>query len=124
MMRNRFIKFLNAGILFMGAGLSCTKLDTKVYDQVSDFWQTPDEISAGVGNVYVGLRDLESLPMYSLNEMSSDEILVPVRGGDWGDDVSWEQMWKHSWEPNHEHIRNGWQFVYGGIAKVNFILET
>ena len=39
------------------AGFSCTKLDTKVYDQVENFWQTPDQVAAGVAPVYSGLRN-------------------------------------------------------------------
>jgi hypothetical protein len=112
-------------ILLATTCLSCTKLDTKVYDQVTNFWQTPEQVAAGVAPVYSGLRDYAfPFKLYSLNEMSTDEIIVPNRLTDWADDVSWEQMWKHSWGPNNEFINDGWQFIYGGIARINSILQA
>src|SRR5829696_7406111 len=82
------------------AGISCTKLDTKVYDEVTEFWQTPDQVAAGVAPVYSGLRNYAvGSDTYNLNELSSDEIIVPIRGGDWADNGIWEKMWMHTWRP-------------------------
>ena len=44
------------------------KLNTKVYDQVVNFWQTPDQIAAGVAPAYSGLRNYAPAnDIYSLN---------------------------------------------------------
>ena len=103
----------------------CTKLNTKVYDQVVNFWQTDDQIAAGVAPAYSGLRNYAPAnDIYSLNETSTDEVIVPNRATDWADDVTWEQMWKHTWGPNHMYVQGVWQFIYGGIARVNLILQT
>lgn len=126
--RNVFNFFLFV-ILLLAIGLSCTKLDTKVYDQVTDLNQIPNKIDAGVGAVYSGLRSYGpafwgSPNIYHLNETSTDEIIVPNRVTDWADDVIWEQMWKHIWGPNHQFFEDGWQFIYGGIARVNGVLQV
>jgi hypothetical protein len=111
--------------------ISCTKLDTKVYDQVVSFWNTPQQIAAGVAPAYAGLRNAgPGWPfgpnMYSLNETSTDEIIVPVRGSDWNDYSSWMPMWKHTWSAEHQLVLYGWQLVYGstGIPRVNNILQA
>ena len=117
-------------ILLLCASISCTKLDAKVYDQVTNFWRTPDQIAAGVAPAYSALRSYgPGFPfgapnVYCLNEMSTDEIIVPNRATDWADDVTWEQMWKHTWGPNHSFMIGGWQLIYGGIAGVNSILQA
>src|SRR5215218_2865422 len=114
-------------ILLIAVSLSCTKLDTKVYDKVLNFWQTPEQVAAGVAPVYSWLRNYApgGYPsVYNLNEMSSDEIIVPNRVTDWADDVTWEQMWKHTWKPDHPFVSDGWQFIYGGIARANSILDA
>ena len=91
---------------------------------------TPDQIAAGVAPAYSALRSYgPGFPfgnpnVYSLNEMSTDEMIVPNRATDWGDDVMWEEMWKHTWGPNHPFLIEGWQFIYGGIARVNSILQA
>src|SRR5688572_16548621 len=115
--------------ILVGLSVSCTKLDARVYDQVEVFWQTPEQIAAGVAPAYSWLRNAgASFPggpnVYNLNETSTDEIIVPIRGGDWNDNVFWEQMWKHTWGPNHLFVNDGWQFIYGGIARVNLILKS
>src|ERR1051326_6870740 len=104
---------------------SCTKLRTNVYDQVKNFWHTPDQIAAGVAPAYSGLRDYAPLnSMYNLHEVSTDEVIVPTRGADWYDNGTWEKMWKHTWVPDLYFFEDGWQFIYGGIARVNTILQA
>src|SRR5262245_668680 len=102
-----------AGSQFWMLTNSCTKLDTRVYDQVTNFWQNEAKIAAGVAPSYAGLRNFAGAnDVYSLNELSSDEIIVPTRGADWEDNFMWREMWKHEWTPSHALIQGSWQFVY------------
>lgn len=104
---------------------SCTKLKPHVYDRVENFWRTPDQIAAGIAPAYIDLRGYAPVnSLYDLNEVSSDEIIVPTRGSDWYDNGVWEKMWKHTWAPDVFFFEDGWQFVYGGIARVNSILQA
>lgn len=104
---------------------SCTKLDATVYDQVVNFWRTPDEIAAGVAPAYTGLRRLgPGFDVYPVYEMSTDEIIVPNRITDWDDNITWIEMWEHTWDANHPLLENAWQFIYSGIAQINGILEA
>ncbi len=69
-------------------GLRCTKLDSKVYSQVvnDNFWQTPAQIAAGKSPAYAALQGLGgNSGIYWENEISSDEMITPTRGDDWGD---------------------------------------
>jgi hypothetical protein len=110
--------------LIVCTDFSCTKLNANVYDQVVSFWRTPDEIAAGVAPAYTGLRQLgPGFFIYPLNEVSTDEVIVPTRGQDWGDGSSWEQLWKHTWDAQNHFFEDGWQFIYSGIAAINGILE-
>ena len=106
--------------------LSCTKLDSEIHDQVSTFWRTRDQIAAGVAPAYSWLRNYATtIPsIYNLNEVSTDEIIVPKRGVDWADDVVWEQIWKHTWGPENQFVSAAWEFTYGGITRVNSILDV
>jgi hypothetical protein len=112
-------------ILLVLAGSSCKKLDTKVYDRINYLGKTREQIDAAVAAVYAGLRDYApGFPSpFVLNEGSSDEVIVPVRGGDWYDNGTWERMWKHTWGPELFFMDEGWRFIYGGIARVNSTLD-
>jgi starch-binding outer membrane protein, SusD/RagB family len=104
--------------------ISCTKLDTKVYNQVTYIGQTPQQIDASIGSVYYGLSFYAPVnDVYNLNEVSTDEIIVPDRLTNWNDQVQWREMWKHTWAPNNPIISNGWQFIYAGIASINSTLQ-
>ena len=122
--RKNITRIILIGIPLFWDCLSCTKLDTEVYDQVTNFWQTPDQIAAGVAPAYSGLRNYAPAnEVYSLNEVSTDEIIVPIRGGDWNDNGMWEKLWKHTWGPDHPFVSSVWDYIYTGIARVNSILQ-
>jgi starch-binding outer membrane protein, SusD/RagB family len=110
--------------------LACTNLETPVYDQVDRFWQTEDQIAAGIAPAYAWMRNLAPLGgafspgIYPLAELSTDALLIPTRGSDWSDGGVWEAMWKHTWTEFHPHILQGWEFVYTGIARINSIQKS
>lgn len=104
--------------------ISCTKLDTRVYNQVTYIGQNPQQIDASIGSVYDGLRFYAPVNhVYNLNEVSTDEIIVPDRLTNWNDQVQWSEMWKHTWGANNPIISGGWQFIYAGIARINSTMQ-
>ena len=110
--------------------ISCTDLDTPVYDKTADFWLTPKQIEQGVAQAYVQLRNHAPTwfggnpNVYDLHEMSADEIIVPVRGGDWNDATMWEELWKHKWTPKSLPVQDGWSFIFNGVDETNLIIES
>ena len=121
-MKKSFVRILLFGILLTGA--ACTKLEPNIYDQAPLFWQTPEQIAAGIAPAYSELRGFPSGDIFALQETTSDEIIVPTRGSDWFDNGDWQQMWLHTWTPNHGFINGAWGYIYGGIARVNLLLKT
>jgi len=125
-MNNKLVwKVLLAGGLILG-DISCTNLDADVFDQVEqdNFWKTPEQIIAGIGPAYASLRGYANGDVFSLQEVSSDEIIVPTRGSDWYDNGNWQSLWLHTWTPNLGPINGAWEFIYSGIAKTNQIMKT
>ena len=86
-------------VVVAGIGISsCTNLDAKVYSVVpnSEFWQTPEEIAAGVAPAYAALQNIPEGDL-ELVAASSDEMIIPVRGADWLDGNQHTQEWLHTW---------------------------
>lgn len=122
-MKNKIIKILVFSG-FITVSNSCTKLDSKVYDEVADFFNTPAQIAAGIAPGYLSLQGLApTSDVYVLQEVTSDEVVVPTRGSDWFDNGNWQRLWLHTWTPNDGAINGAWQFIYSGVARVNLILE-
>ncbi|OUJ72350.1 RagB/SusD family nutrient uptake outer membrane protein [Hymenobacter crusticola] len=44
--------------------------------------------------------------VFALSEVTTDERLMPTRGGDWDDNGKWRQLHLHNWDANHIEIRN------------------
>ena len=54
--------------------------------------------------------------LFSLQENTSDEALVPTRGGDWDDNGVWRVLHAHTWNADHQYVLN----VFNALNKVNF----
>lgn len=54
--------------------------------------------------------------LFSLEENTTDESLVPTRGGDWDDNGVWRVLHAHTWNANHGQILS----VFNSLNKMNF----
>ena len=58
-----------------------------------------------------------------LQTFSSDEAMLPIRGGDWFDGGIWEDMYMHAWDAGHELPKNAWLYLYKVINLCNHSIE-
>ena len=54
--------------------------------------------------------------VFSLQQTTTDEALVPTRGGDWDDNGVWRVLHAHKWNADHQQILN----VFNSLNKLNF----
>ena len=54
--------------------------------------------------------------VFCLQENTSDEALVPTRGGDWDDNGVWRVLHNHTWNADHQYILD----VFNALNKINF----
>lgn len=105
---------------------SCTNLDEKIFSQLTDevFPQNQEQFIAALGAAYTNLYGVGSHNgMMSLQEVASDEIMIPQRGTDWFDGGQWLRVHRHEYNPNEEAINNAWNFLYGGVANCNRLIS-
>lgn len=122
-----FTKILITSLLFIA--FSCTKLDESPYlfDKVTgdQFGKTELEISSAVGAAYSNLAGVGGNNHYMpLNEVTTDEMVVPTRGPDWGDGGHWVRLKKHTYTATDPLPGNGWNFCYSGISTCNRLIAT
>src|SRR6478609_1335718 len=108
-------------------GITCTKLDVKVYSVLAneDFWKTPEEIAAGKAPAYQALTGVG--PDHSgfwIQSMTADEMVTPTRGGDWGDGGAWGKPYFHSQLADDNFVNGAWSDIFAGVGKCNFIIYT
>ena len=114
----KFVLPLCAIVAFTG----CTKLDEKLQSSL-----TASQASSALGAAGTGLllraayNDLATPfhnqdQVFSLEENTSDESLVPTRGGDWDDNGVWRVLHSHTWNADHGQILS----VFNNLNKINF----
>ena len=127
-MKSKVVTKLVAAVSLISA-FSCTKLDETdvIYDRVlgSQFGQTNLEVNSAVGAAYANLAGIGGNNHYlPLGEVTSDAVVVPTRGPDWGDGGHWVRLKRHTYNPNDPTPGNGWNFCYTGISTCNRLIAT
>lgn len=124
------LKFYISFLVIIGlsfSGLRCSKLDPEVYSQIinENFWQTPAQIAAGKSPAYAVLQGMGgNSGIYWEHEISSDEMITPTRGGDWGDGGMWTNIWNHIETADGGTNNWAWGDIYNGVGKCNYIIYT
>lgn len=122
-------------ILYGVAFLSCSKfLEENPRDQISeeDAYDSATAVYlntvATLYNYVGGYSDSQGLQgtyrgIYDLNTFTTDEAILPTRGGDWYDGGFWQGLFLHKWGVNSDAIRATWEYLYKVIVLSNKSLE-
>nr|WP_314864665.1 RagB/SusD family nutrient uptake outer membrane protein [uncultured Flavobacterium sp.] len=126
MKRNNIIK----GLLYLGIvsfSIGCTNLDEQILDGVSNDTSGGSAVNtaAVLTSAYNGLRDFNGQGgVYALNEMSTDAMVGPTRGGDWDDNGVWRQIHTQTWAPDHGEVKNAWNSLLSNVYNCNLVIEN
>ena len=111
---------------------SCTNLEENLIgDITSDI--NIEGISVGgdgggsgiMGAAYASLRDAGTANhggYYSIQEITTDEMCIATKGGDWFDGGILLDLHRHTYGPTHAFINGTWGQTYGAINTVNEVL--
>ena len=126
MKRNNIIK----GLLYLGIvsfSIGCTNLDEEILDGVSNSTSGGSAVNtaAVLTSAYNGLRDFNGQGgVYALNEMSTDAMVGPTRGGDWDDNGVWRQIHTQTWAPDHGEVKNAWNSLLSNVYNCNLVIDN
>lgn len=62
--------------------------------------------------------------IYDYNTLTTDEAIIPIRGGNWYDGGLWENMYNHTWTATDTDLYNVWKYLYKVIVLSTKSLET
>lgn len=129
---NTIIKYILVLLLLLSFS-SC--LDEHPKDQVNQdvIYNNADNIYkntvASLYNYIGSNQESEGLQgtcrgIYDYNTITTDEAMIPIRGGDWYDGGLWENMYKHKWNANDIYLYNVWKYLYKVIVLSNQSLSV
>ena len=125
MKKTFFRKFMMVGFGISFFTFSCTNLDEELYSQVTadSFFKTEDEFVAALGQAYSNFGGLGNHSnLWSVNELTSDELVITTKGGDWFDGGVLQQLHLHTYSPDNGFFNNTWTFLYGGVNTCNRLI--
>ena len=114
-------------IAFILAIASCTDLNEPLYDQIDarEFYNSQDEIQAGLTNAYYKLMELEIwIHQFILQEVTTEIAIVPTRtNGGWNDGGRWNDAHLHTWDAAHQEVTETYSKLYNVVASANSLVE-
>lgn len=96
-----------------------------IYSSASDIYTNA---VASLYNYIGGTNESEGIQgtcrgIYDYNTLTTDEAIIPTRGGDWYDGGLWIAMYQHSWTSTDEPLYDTWKYIYKVIVLANKSLD-
>lgn len=118
----RYKIFLFFTVLGLLLNPGCTDLEENVLDEQlgSDLINNPQNVQSLINPPYGSLRrTIEWYDYWALQEVSTDEVIIPTRGTDWYDNGAWIELHLHTWTPDHIRMKNVWDALSQGVSRAN-----
>lgn len=124
-MKRHINKVLLLTALLMTFSQACTDLEEELYSAVTEenFYQTEDDFASALGVAYTSLYPIMD-NYFALQEVTTDEMVVPQRGQDWFDNGAWIRLHKQTYTFEDPAIAGGWTYCFQGINACNRLIET
>lgn len=121
MKKNLFILMMLTVVIVIS---SCKKLDVPVESQFvsSNFPKTLSDYNASMGAMYSNLSSNFAVPYWRMQELSTDEAILPARDGNFDDGGQYRQLHYHTWTADHPNVTTIWQWAYSGIITCNRLI--
>jgi hypothetical protein len=117
-----YIGFSGALVVSLTA---CHKIDVPVTTQLTPeiFPQNSTQFIQAAGPAYMALRGNYSLDYHFLQSLSTDESILPARGGNWYDNRGYIDIHYHSWTKDHGTSGSAWMWLSRTIGASNQALS-
>jgi hypothetical protein len=125
MKKSLFIIF----VVVMAVVSACTKLNTKVESQYvpvipvtqSDYTSYLNAVYSQLANNTSGTR--YAVEYFRLQELSTDEAIIPARNGNYDDGGQYRLLHLHTWNADHPTVTSVWQWGFQAINTCNNIIQ-
>jgi hypothetical protein len=104
---------------------SCHDLELDISTQLTEdnFPTREEHYIAAAAAAYSAFRFDYAIKYWFLQTLSTDEAIMPARGGNWYDQGRYEQLHKHTWTADHGFVLDTWNYLSNVIANTNKVIE-
>lgn len=104
---------------------SCTDLEPDVFSDLTpaNFPVNEGEVVSSYLSAYTRLYPFQNHNSYmSMQQVASDETMIPQRGSDWFDGGLWLRAHRHESTADDGVFNNAWIFLYQGALQCNSVI--
>lgn len=105
---------------------ACSKLDVTPESQytLNNFPKTPLDYTALIGPIYTQLASRYAVDYFRMQELTTDEAIIPGRDGNYDDGGQYRQHHHHTYTPDHANVKDVWSWGFGAINTCNRVLSN
>ncbi|WKN32886.1 RagB/SusD family nutrient uptake outer membrane protein [Porifericola rhodea] len=123
-----YFKSLSLLVAITFAYTGCTDLEVEEVESIvaeSESGEFSGDAEALLESAYNQLSSFaDQANVYSLYVHTSDEMIPPTRGTDWGDNGVWRLLHSHNWDPTHQYVLNSWNQLNSRVFLTNQVLAS
>jgi starch-binding outer membrane protein, SusD/RagB family len=127
MKRSKLLWASALGLMFLvpSCSLDIEETDSLITEGGSAVFNGVESVSGSLDNIYNAIRDQagDQANLYAMTEVTTDELVVPTRGTDWGDNGVWRTLHAHTWAATHEHVLNVWNHKNQGVLRATEVIH-
>jgi hypothetical protein len=122
----KIINHIFVGALCVVGLASCHKLEVPITSELTPavFPQNPTQFTAAAGAPYAAFRGNFSLDYWFMQELSTDEAILPARGGNWYDPGNgYNNLHYHNWTQDNGWTNSTWKWLSQVVGSTNQALD-
>ena len=124
----KYFKILLSVAAVSAFSIGCTDLEVEEFDSVvseSADGSFTGDASSLLNTTYNELGVLvDQNNTYSLYVHTTDEMIPPTRGTDWGDNGVWRLLHAHQWDATHQYVLDAWNQMNGRVFLASEVLAS
>lgn len=100
---------------------SCHKVDVPIRTELTPdvFPQNSSQFIQAAGPAYAALRGNFALDYHFIQSLTTDEAILPARGGNWYDNQNYILLHTHNWTKDHGWTNGNWNWLSVVIGTTN-----
>lgn len=121
----KWVSFTFLALIATACSLDIEETDSIITEESAGTFDGIADTESAVTELFNSVRgQLEAQDNYfALAEVSTDELLVPTRGTDWGDNGIWRTLHAHTWTPAHAYVLTVWNQFNQNIFRASEIID-
>lgn len=121
----KFVKTIAIALALSSCSLEIEETDALITPETGGVFDGVEDVDAAVTSLYNNISGQMATQenLYALSEVTTDVLVVPTRGTDWGDNGVWRTLHAHTWGPTHNFIVNTWNERNSAVLQATQIID-